>query len=57
MIQSMRVRSRPTLAIVRVLVTLALFGLALVDGHKLDVTGQVLAPATAPESAVRREAR
>ena len=57
MTQSMRARSRPMLAIVRVLVTLALFGLALVDGHKWMLTGQVLAPATAPESAVRREAR
>ena len=34
MTQSMRVRTGPTLAIVRVLVTLALFGLTLVDGHR-----------------------
>ena len=53
----MRVRTGPMLAIVRVLVTLAALGAALVDGHKWSLTAQVLAPATAAGSAVRREAR
>ena len=34
MTQLMHVRTRPALAIVRVLLTLALFGLTLVDGHR-----------------------
>jgi hypothetical protein len=34
MIQRMHVRGGPALAIVRVLVTLAALGAALVDGHK-----------------------
>jgi hypothetical protein len=34
MTQRMRARSSPVLAIARVLVTLTLFGMTLVDGHK-----------------------
>jgi hypothetical protein len=34
MIQQLRSQTAPKLVIVRALVTLALFGLALVDGHK-----------------------
>lgn len=34
MTRRMHVRGGPTLAIVRVLLTLTLFGMALVDGHK-----------------------
>lgn len=34
MTQRMRVRTRPMLAIARVLVTIGLFGLTLVDGHR-----------------------
>ena len=34
MTQQVRLGARPMFAIVRVLVTLALFGLTLVDGHR-----------------------